>query len=100
MDHGEEVEEATHDIVIIGGGIIGVSTAYFLAKHHDIKPLILEAKQIAWAASGKAGLNATNKNKPTVLLEQRNTDSQQTKMTPCFFHSFAAPLPFTQQAGF
>jgi glycine/D-amino acid oxidase-like deaminating enzyme len=46
--------------VIIGGGIIGSSTAYFLTRHPKYDPLkhsitILEATGIASGASGKAG---------------------------------------------
>ncbi|KAI0471849.1 FAD dependent oxidoreductase [Xylariaceae sp. FL0804] len=47
-------------IVIIGGGIIGTTTAYFLTRHPEYNPSIhhitlLEATSIAAAASGKAG---------------------------------------------
>ncbi|KAI0457898.1 FAD dependent oxidoreductase [Xylaria acuta] len=47
-------------IVIIGGGIIGTTTAYYLTRHPSFNPLIhhitlLEATSIAAGASGKAG---------------------------------------------
>ncbi|ETN40511.1 uncharacterized protein HMPREF1541_04788 [Cyphellophora europaea CBS 101466] len=47
-------------IVIIGGGIIGASTAYYLTRHPKYNPnrdsiTILEATGIASGASGKAG---------------------------------------------
>ncbi|MCJ1353516.1 MAG: hypothetical protein MMC33_003502 [Icmadophila ericetorum] len=47
-------------IVIIGGGIIGCTTAYFLTRHPLYDPLkhkitLLEASKIAGGASGKAG---------------------------------------------
>ncbi|KAI0446672.1 FAD dependent oxidoreductase [Xylaria telfairii] len=47
-------------IVIIGGGIIGATTAYYLTRHPSFNPLIhhitlLEATSIAAGASGKAG---------------------------------------------
>ncbi|KAI0016230.1 FAD dependent oxidoreductase [Xylariomycetidae sp. FL0641] len=47
-------------IVIIGGGIIGTTTAYFLTRHPSYNPAIhhitlLEATSIAAGASGKAG---------------------------------------------
>ncbi|KAI1260481.1 FAD dependent oxidoreductase [Xylariaceae sp. FL1019] len=47
-------------IVIVGGGIIGSTTAYYLTRHPSFNPLIhhitiLEATSIAAAASGKAG---------------------------------------------
>jgi glycine/D-amino acid oxidase-like deaminating enzyme len=48
------------NIVIVGGGIIGSTTAYFLTRHAHFNPAthkitIVEAQSIASAASGKAG---------------------------------------------
>nr|POF17533.1 putative oxidoreductase c1f5.03c [Quercus suber] len=48
------------NIVIIGGGIIGCSSAYFLSRHSSYDPArhsitLLEASKIAGGASGKAG---------------------------------------------
>jgi glycine/D-amino acid oxidase-like deaminating enzyme len=48
------------NVVIIGGGIIGSSSAYFLSHHPSFDPCttsitLLEATQIAGGASGKAG---------------------------------------------
>ncbi|KAL6719688.1 hypothetical protein ACLMJK_001609 [Lecanora helva] len=48
------------DIVIIGGGIIGCTSAYFLTRHPSYDPAkhkitLLEASKIAGGASGKAG---------------------------------------------
>lgn len=42
------------DVVICGGGIIGLSTAYFLAKK-GVFPIVVEKHVIAGAASGQAG---------------------------------------------
>ncbi|KAK1760674.1 putative oxidoreductase TDA3 [Echria macrotheca] len=48
------------NIVIIGGGVIGCTTAYFLTRHPAFNPALhritlLEATSIAAGASGKAG---------------------------------------------
>lgn len=48
------------NIVIIGGGIIGTTSAYFLTRHPSFDPskhtvTLLEASKIAGGASGKAG---------------------------------------------
>lgn len=44
------------NVVICGGGIIGVSTAYYLSKKRNIGDItIIEPYRIAGCASGKAG---------------------------------------------
>jgi len=53
-------EDQKKNIVIIGGGIIGCTTAYFLTRHPSFDPAkhtitLLEASKIAGGASGKAG---------------------------------------------
>lgn len=47
------------DVVIIGGGIAGISTAYFLAKA-GIKAVLLEADNIATGDSGYSTVMATH----------------------------------------
>ncbi|CEM26891.1 unnamed protein product [Vitrella brassicaformis CCMP3155] len=42
-------------VVICGGGIIGCSVAYHLAREHAVKSIIVERTKPACAASGKAG---------------------------------------------
>ncbi|KAI0123052.1 FAD dependent oxidoreductase [Xylariales sp. AK1849] len=54
------MEPRPRNIVIVGGGIIGSTTAYYLTRHPDFNPSIhhitvLEAASIAAGASGKAG---------------------------------------------
>lgn len=44
----------THDVVIIGGGVIGCSIAYFLAVDHGLRCLIIERDAVASGASGGA----------------------------------------------
>ncbi|MEX0158714.1 MULTISPECIES: NAD(P)/FAD-dependent oxidoreductase [unclassified Microbacterium] len=40
------------DVVVVGGGIVGISTAYFLAsKGHSV--VVVEAREIAFGASGR-----------------------------------------------
>lgn len=43
---------AASDVVIIGGGIVGAATAYFLAKK-GVKPTLIEKGQIAGEQSGR-----------------------------------------------
>ncbi|KAI4598864.1 hypothetical protein KJ359_002277 [Pestalotiopsis sp. 9143b] len=54
------MEPRPRNIVIIGGGVIGSTTAYYLTRHPSFDPsihriTILEAASIAAGASGKAG---------------------------------------------
>ena len=44
----------TADAVIVGGGVIGCSTAYFLAAEHGIRSVIVDRDAIASGASGGA----------------------------------------------
>lgn len=46
--------ERTVDVAIIGSGFTGLSAAYHLARH-GIEPLILDAKDPGWGASGRNG---------------------------------------------
>jgi len=53
-------DTSKRNIVIIGGGIIGCTSAYYLTRHPSYDPrhhriTLLEASQIAGGASGKAG---------------------------------------------
>ncbi|KAK9900689.1 FAD dependent oxidoreductase [Cystobasidium minutum MCA 4210] len=48
------MDTASRQVVVIGGGIVGSSTAYFLKKR-GINVTILEGSSIAAGASGKAG---------------------------------------------
>ncbi|KAI9762852.1 MAG: hypothetical protein M4579_000205 [Chaenotheca gracillima] len=53
-------DQEKKNIVIIGGGIIGCTTAYYLTRHPSFNPslhsvTLLEATKIAGGSSGKAG---------------------------------------------
>ena len=44
----------TPDVVVVGGGVMGCSTAYFLAAEHGIRSVIVERDAVASGASGGA----------------------------------------------
>ena len=44
----------TADVVIVGGGVMGCSTAYFLAAEHSIRSVIVGRDVVASGASGGA----------------------------------------------
>jgi heterotetrameric sarcosine oxidase beta subunit len=47
----------SYDIIIIGGGGHGLSTAYYLAKHHGVKSIAVLEK--GWIGGGNTGRNTT-----------------------------------------
>ena len=49
--------KAAYDIVIVGGGLHGLATAYYLAKNHNLKNIAVVEK--GWLGGGNAGRNTT-----------------------------------------
>ena len=47
-------QRSSPDVVIVGGGVIGCATAYFLAAEHGASSLIVERDAVASGASGGA----------------------------------------------
>src|SRR3989304_9084185 len=45
--------QKTADVVVVGGGVVGCATAFFLAKA-GLAPLVLERDQLGCEASGEA----------------------------------------------
>lgn len=45
-------QDASADVVIVGGGIAGVTTLYYLLKHTNKKIILLEGNKIAHGATG------------------------------------------------
>jgi glycine/D-amino acid oxidase-like deaminating enzyme len=64
------------NVVIVGGGIHGSSTAYFLSQRPGVQVTVVERTAIAAAASGKAGgfLAREWGSGPTVQLHQKSFD--------------------------
>lgn len=54
-DDGPAPAQVDTDVVIIGGGYTGLACAYFLAAHHGIRPVVLEANRPGWGCSGRNG---------------------------------------------
>ncbi|MDH4060419.1 MAG: FAD-binding oxidoreductase, partial [Aquincola sp.] len=46
--------ESTYDVIIVGGGLHGLSAAYYLAKYHQVKRIaVLERQYIGSGGSGR-----------------------------------------------
>jgi glycine/D-amino acid oxidase-like deaminating enzyme len=48
------------DVVVIGAGATGMSTALYLAQEHGIAAVVLEANQSAWGCSSRSGGQGQN----------------------------------------
>ena len=65
--------KAQYDVVIVGAGLHGLATAYYLAKNHDIKNIAVVEK--GWLGGGNGGRAAAD-----ARLERRAAVAQD----PCF----------------
>lgn len=65
------------DVVIVGGGIMGVSLAWHLARRGGTRVTLLERSVIAAGASGKTGalLRRHYSNRPEAVLAQRGWET-------------------------
>lgn len=76
------IQHGTADVVIVGGGVIGASTAFHLAMRGAGKIVVLERRWIAAGASGKSGalVRTHYTNEPEARLAQASLS---------YFHNWA-----------
>ena len=60
QDDGPIAGDVEADVVVIGSGSTGVSTALYLAQEHGIRALVLEANQVSWGCSSRSGGQGQN----------------------------------------
>lgn len=54
-DDGPVIADCEADVVVIGSGYTGLSTAIHLAREHGRQPVVLEANSVAWGCSTRNG---------------------------------------------
>ena len=59
-DDGPVCGDMEADVVIVGSGFTGLSTALFLAREHGIRAVVLEANQSAWGCTSRNGGQGQN----------------------------------------
>jgi len=59
-DDGPIQGDTDADVVVIGAGSTGMSTAMYLAQEHGIQATVLEANQSAWGCSSRSGGQGQN----------------------------------------
>ena len=60
QDDGPVNSDRDVDVVVIGSGSTGMSTALYLAQDHGIQAVVLEANQTAWGCSSRSGGQGQN----------------------------------------
>ena len=76
-DDGPVQGDIDADLVIIGSGSTGVSTAVYLAQEHGIRAVVLEANQTSWGCSSRSGgqgQNASGRLKRSQWIERWGLD--------------------------
>ncbi len=76
-DDGPIQRDIDADVVIIGSGSTGISTALYLAQEHGIHALVLEANQTSWGCSSRSGgqgQNASGRLKRSQWIERWGLD--------------------------
>lgn len=59
-DDGSVQQDMEAEVVVIGAGSTGISTALYLAQEHGIQAVVLEANQSAWGCSSRSGGQGQN----------------------------------------
>lgn len=59
-DDGPISRDIDADVVIVGSGFTGLSTALFLAREHGIRATVLEANQAIWGCTSRNGGQGQN----------------------------------------
>ena len=59
-DDGPIVRDVDADVVIVGSGSTGMSTALYLAQEQGIRAVVLEANQTSWGCSSRSGGQGQN----------------------------------------
>ncbi len=59
-DDGPITGDTDADVVIVGSGSTGMSTALYLAQEHGIRAVVLEANQESWGCSSRSGGQGQN----------------------------------------
>jgi glycine/D-amino acid oxidase-like deaminating enzyme len=76
-DDGPVDGDIDADVVVIGSGSTGISTALCLAQEHGVRAVVLEANQVSWGCSSRSGgqgQNASGRLKRSQWIERWGLD--------------------------
>ena len=92
----DPVPKKHYDIVIVGGGLHGLATAYYLAKNHDKKNIAVVEK--GWLGGGNAGRNTTIVRSNYFLPGNRQFYEHSLKLWENLSHDLNYNVMFSQRA--
>src|SRR6187402_1285500 len=87
--------KASYDVVIIGGGGHGLSTAFYLAKEHGITNVAVVEK--GWLGSGNVGRNTTAVRSNYLLPENHRFYEHSMKLWEKLSHELNYNVMFSQR---
>jgi len=85
-----------YDVVIVGGGLHGLATAYYLAKNHGVKNIAVVEK--GWLGGGNAGRNTTIVRSNYMLPGNREFYEHSLKLWENLSHDLNYNVMFSQRA--
>ena len=88
--------KAEYDVVIVGAGLHGLASAYYLAKNHGITNVAVLDK--GWLGSGNAGRNTTIVRSNYMLPGNREFYEHSLKLWENLSHELNYNVMFSQRA--
>jgi len=85
-----------YDVVIVGGGIHGLATAYYLAKNHGLKNIAVLEK--GWLGGGNAGRNTTIVRSNYMMPGNREFYEHSLKLWENLSHDLNYNVMFSQRS--
>ncbi len=88
--------KASYDVVIVGGGLHGLATAYYLAKNHGLKNIAVIEK--GWLGGGNAGRNTTIVRSNYMMPGNRQFYEHSLKLWENLSHELNYNVMFSQRS--
>ena len=88
--------KAEYDIVIVGAGLHGLATAYYLAKNHGLKNIAVVEK--GWLGGGNAGRNTTIVRSNYMMPGNRDFYEHSLQLWENLSHDLNYNVMFSQRA--
>ena len=92
----EPEPKANYDVIIVGAGLHGLATAYYLAKNHAVKNIVVLEK--GWLGGGNAGRNTTIVRSNYLMPGNRHFYEHSLKLWESLSHELNYNVMFSQRA--